>query len=156
MRIFCPISRTVCLPKEVFCLIARIICLSGRRFFVPFLDSLSPERGFLSHFWTLCLPKEAFCPISGIICLPKEVFCPIAGTICFPKEVFLSHCWAYLSPEGGFFVTNKNTQKRKQLVLRLGRNFFDVQYLQKWFVSENLNGGWICNSFINFFKRSRS
>ena len=142
-------------PKGVSCLIAGIIYIS-RRFLVPLLIYLSPdegflshfpdclspegsffvsllglfvspEEGFLSHFWTPCLPKEAFCPISGIICLPKEVFCPIAGTICFPKEVFLSHCWDYLSPEGGFFVTNKNTQKRKQLVLRLGRNFFDVQ-----------------------------
>ena len=127
MRVFCPISRTVYLPKEVFLSHCWDYLSLRKKVFCPFLDSLFPETGFLSHFWTLCLPKQAFCPISGIICLPKEVFCPIAGTICFPKEVFLSHCWDYLSPEGGFFVTNKNTQKRKQLVLRLGRNFFDVQ-----------------------------
>ena len=70
--------------------------VSRRSFFVLFPGL------FVS--WALCLPKEAFCP--GIICLPKEIFCPIAGIICFPKEVFLSHCWDYLSPEGGFPIAS--------------------------------------------------
>ena len=100
------------LRKEVFCPISELF-VSRKRLFVSFLDSLSPERGFLSHFWTLCLPKEVFFPLLGLFVSRRRFFYPIAGIICLPKEVF--------------FVTNKNTQKRKQLVIRLGRNFFDVQ-----------------------------
>ena len=91
------------LRKEVFCPISGLF-VSRKRLFVPFLDSLSPERGFLSHFWTLCLPKEAFCPISGLFVSRRKFFFPllelfvsrrrffypIAGIICLPKEVFLS------------------------------------------------------------------
>ena len=96
------------LRKEVFCPISGLF-VSRKRLFVSFLDSLSPERGFLSHFWTLCLPKE--------------VFFPIAGTICFPKEVFLSHCWDYLSPEGGFFCHKQKYTKTKAVSHKAGTKF---------------------------------
>ena len=74
---FCPISRTVCL-----------------------LDSLSPERGFLSHFWDYLSPEGRFLSHCWDYLLPERGF--------------LSHFWDYLSPEGGFLSHSKYYFSRKR------------------------------------------
>ena len=103
--------------KEVSCPIADLfvsrwgffvpfpgLFVSGRKFFVSLLGLfVSPEGGFLSHFWTLCLPKEAFCPISGLFVSRKRLFVPFLDSLS-PEGSFFSHCWNYLFPEGGFSI----------------------------------------------------